>query len=196
MQTSLNGNDDQEVINEELQSEENSDINLEIKELEIRENSMHQWQQASHQTLSEDIGGDNEAQSDSLSSSAVLKVTPKKDMNEKSLEVNQTRVKEYDTQPAKRRRKASSQRRQLSFDRDIKSRNSRKDKKFKRTVKTQRKTRKNHITSSLSGDGKANSNLGMIEAEEILSLGKQLGLDPIYSDNDTLSVIKKRLSRT
>lgn len=35
MQTSLQDNDDQVVINEELHSEENSDINPEIKELEI-----------------------------------------------------------------------------------------------------------------------------------------------------------------
>lgn len=34
---------------------------------------------------------------------------------------------------------------------------------------------------------------GKIQAEELLALGKDLGLDPIFLDNDTISIIMKRL---
>lgn len=52
MQTSLNDNDDQVIINEVTVSEENSDINPETKEMAARDDRTHHWQHIPQQIAS------------------------------------------------------------------------------------------------------------------------------------------------
>lgn len=165
----------------------------------MKKKSGHQWKRISHQTASLVRCNDNETQSDSLSSTSVFKMISRDDMDKKSTEVNeecQMEAMEKSTQTVKQKRKNTTQRRNSFIERGIKSRNCKKDKKYKRISKTQRKKGKIHNIPKLLVEDTVNSNLGMTEAEEILSLGKDLGLDSIFSDNDTLSFIKKRLLRT
>lgn len=108
----------------------------------------------------------------------------------------QTEDRKNNSQPVKQKKKNTMQRQNLFVERSIKTRNCRKVRKYKRISKTQRKKGKIHNLSILLGTDTSIRDMGVIEAEEILSLGKDLGLDPIFSDNDTLSIIKKRLSRT